>query len=204
MTDVTHIFNAGETVLAANVNQNFQDLLGLISALPASKLEGSIPFNKLLHNKGLAWSTLQMVPPTGAASAGGQPSLDPAAWTTGTLLPAARPATANNLKIQPVVLPGWQVSLVAVVVHVLRYDVSGTDQPRIDFRHNGTTQLGGGDVILNTNDQIYLIARNDPVLNPLRAFADGDYLEIAMWGPSGTPEPVGLTVTLGWKHRLVQ
>lgn len=202
MTDVTHIFDPGDTIIAANVNQNFDDLLGLISSIPASKLEGSIPFNKLLHNKALSWSSFDLIPPYGAASAAGQFTMDGAAWTNGILLPVARPAAARLKKIQPVVLPGWQASLVAIIVHVIDFDVTGADAPLIDFRHNGTTQLGGGNITLDQDDEMFLIARNDPVTNPLRAFADGDYLEIGLWGPSGTPEPVGISITLAWKHRL--
>lgn len=192
MSDLSINFASAEVLTAANLNQVLQELEGFTRGITSAQLLGAITADKLADNSALTFMQLPILPFTsGASIASPAGFVLPAAWAR--VCPIVRPA----------IRPGWECDLCAIFIHVQVYDQGGTDQPQIRFRRNGTTTLGAAEITLTTSDNVYTIAYPDPIANPVSPAADGDYFEVQMQGPTGTPEPRGISATIAWKHTLV-
>jgi|SRR3972149_931203 len=191
MSDLTHSFSAGQTIVASQINQVLLDLNSLIHAVGNNQLVGGITANKLIDRHALSWMHYPIVSraPTGDF-----------ATPVGLVLPAAETELA---RISPVIKPGFQCYLCAIVTHVIDYDVGGTDNPKLNYKRNGTTKLGGADLTLDTDQARILIGSDDPIADSVTALDDGDYVQINLWGPTGSPAPAGVDAYFAFKHILV-
>lgn len=208
MSDLSIVFGSNEILTHTNLNAVLQELEGFTRAITPAQLLGGITLDKLADNA--AWSTffVQVIPMVapytsteGAAGATIANNID-GANVRGFIIPAAWFRMVSV--IQPVVKPGWECDLCAYLVHAQAYDEgANTDAPEIRVRRNGTVTVGAAEIVLNVNNNNWLVANNDPIANPISPMADGDYLEIEMRGPSGTPRPRGIGITFVFKHTLV-
>ncbi len=208
MSDLSITFGANEVLTHTNLNQVLQELEGFSRAVTAGQLLGGITLDKLADNAGLSWIWVPVLPmfapytsTEGAGAAVVANDLSnatevgfhiPTAWTR--MVPV----------LQPPIKPGWECDLCAYVVHCEAYDEgANADAPEIRVRRNDTVTIGGAEIQLDTNDNIWIVGNSDPIANPVSPFADGDFLTVQMRGPTGTPRPRGVGVLLAFKHTLV-
>lgn len=194
MALLSKVWSAGQQLLAADLNQNFTDVLNKVKAMPAAWLAGSIPASKMLDNNALTWVQWNLIPPNADAD-----------YTTldGATLPSAEATFVKYFR--PFVKPGYKLGIVGIQVTVENYDTvsPGANYAHVSFRKNNTTLLGGASGQLTANGQVIVFANNDPVNNPLEYLADGDWIRMSMWVPTGTVTPANVEATLTLKHILV-
>lgn len=174
MTDVTYNFAANANILAAEVNQNFDDVVALATSVGNEQLSGGITVDKLSDGYAVSWDSVQLVPYSAAHTAVALQS--PEMYTIPTSFIALD-------KWQPILKNGVEGFLCAIVIYVRDITISTATYPAVKFLLNGSTTLGGQFATLDVDDEFTYIAANDPIANPLCALSDGDYIEIQM-GPS--------------------
>ena len=113
--------------------------------------------------------------------------------------------TTYFVKWQERVAVGQKVFLVAVDVHALDIEASGSDQVVFNVYKNAI-QLGGGRATLDTDNEIEELARSTPFANPLCAIEDKDTIQLYLGmidGGSGA-KARGVTATLWFKRSLIE
>lgn len=187
---VTHVFGADQTIVASNLNDNFNDILSALSSINNSQLAGGITRDKLAQNKSLSITQKCAVPFTSGADLG-----SPA----GFVAPASYAEIAP--RFFPIVESNTSAFLVAIVVHVMNADTGGSDYAKMRFRLNNTTVIVGEFDIDQDDHVIILSYGTDPVADPLITLSNGDYITTEMVKVSATaPEVSGVDTAFVIKH----
>lgn len=195
MTDVTHTFAADGTILASELNTNFDDVIAMLSAIGPDQLAGGITADQLTDRYAVSYARQQILPITAGTDIA---TPTPTVYT----LPGAMTVVS---RFHPTLKANTVNYLTHIEIEVVHTDVSGVDYPQIDFRLNGTTIIADTTVLLDTVDSKYIIARDAPMDNPLTPLSDGDFVDIRLGGENGTAATQlrGLTVTFGLKTILI-
>lgn len=184
----------GQVITAAALNENLAAVLALATGVPAAHLNGGITRDLLTDKYALENITRTILPNYPANGDWAAPS--------GYNLPTAAGRVAPL--VRPVFRPGWEAFVCGYVLHVEDADIAGSTGWSFDARINGATIIGGQTVSVSgsNDDQLYIVAANDPIANPLHALAEGDYIEFRAWEAGGAAKPSGVSVTLCLKHEL--
>lgn len=193
MVSLTKTWVSGETLTASDINTNFQEVVTLLSTIGNDQLNGGITSDKLSDNHGVSWSNFTLLPHSG----------DPADYSAVTEI--ALPATMTTfLKFAPIMKAGIEGYLCGIIIYCANRTAAAGASPGIQFLLNGSTTIGGQAIELTTDDQLYLVAYNDPITNPLATLSDGNYITVQMGSYTGANNPTaaGVYVSFAMKYKL--
>lgn len=193
MVEVPNVFSSGATIVADDVNANFDTLEAALSNLANANLSDTagITSAKLTDRYAIIPIVFQLVPNTS-----GTDLAAPAEFTT--------PATDVVLHRHRVTLrTGQEAYLCEVEFYVHDITLATTAYPTLGIQVQGTV-VGGSTVTINNDEQYWRIRNSNPLDSPFLALNDGDVIGITV-GRSDTsafPLIAGVWVRLVLKVRL--
>jgi len=202
---VTNNFTAGGVLKADELNTNFSDVVSLATSVGNAQISGGITHDKLADNSAISWVHLNIVPycadnnwkvPVAASS---------------VIVPNDPVAGAGLYRVVPVMRPGWEAFLCAIMITTGVIVTTGDDEVQMKFRLNRDTSsglIGNSAVKIDADDSHFILAKADPIANPLIAMSDGDYIDVSLYktGTAGgdvTPTARNIDAYFTFKHVLV-
>lgn len=188
-------FVAGAAIVADQHDQNNADHITNYSSIGNDQLLGGITADKLTDRYELDTIAMLLLP------------ISQAADLASPVLYIVNTAGTSLCKIKPTLKDGYESFLCAIQYNVVDIDQNGgTYYPSMSAFRNSTL-LGGASVDLTADGEFDILANQDPITNPLCAFANGDYIEFNLGksaaGAGNMPKLRGLTAVLMYKHVLV-
>lgn len=189
MTQVTNSFSAGNTIVATDVNQNFDDLEAAIDDLDTSNLaaDAGIVSTQLADRYSIFAIPVALAPYESDAT-----------WTGGqsfTLPTAATELWRQNLRNKS----GRRAWICIAAVRNVAAS-TGANEVRITIKLGSVTLGGTYKALTNAGEDT--LERTNPFDNPLIEYSDGDDLIIEVSG-TGTPTVQGLNILFWCKAELI-
>jgi hypothetical protein len=200
MVQVSNVFGASDTIVAADVNENFDDLEAAVSALDTSNLaeDAGIRATQLADRYAVWHDSFWLVPPI---NSGATALIREGNTTAGLLVYEAgdTDGTFYTLLTQNVTFDGAQ-EVYLCEVELRLANRSANTQFRMQI--NGVT-VGGSAVTLDTDAAFYRLRSPSPIDDPVFAVQDGDVITFDLAAVDTAADVLrGLFVRLTWKSRI--
>ncbi len=205
MPSVTHVFGATSTIVASQVNQNFDDLEAALVSLDSSNLtdDAGIRATQLADRYAVWHDAFWLVPPLQLYGTGPVLQLKREAEidaNSGIIIDSDLGAsTMGTFLTQRVTFDDAQEVYLCEVEVRVGYRSANT---QFQLQLNGVT-VGGAAVTFANNNYYYQIRNTNPIDDPFFAVTNGDVLTFQLATPTpGTDMIRGVHVRLTYKSRV--
>jgi hypothetical protein len=207
MVAVTHIFGASDTIVASEINTNFDDLEAALANLDTTNLadDAGIRATQIADRYSVHHDTFWLVPPLDTAAGQIDAEEPPPGAPTDAGIPVFQGGgqyvngTPYTVMQYRMTLDGAQEAYICEVELRLARRTANTE-----FRLlKQSVVVGGASIPLSADRTYYRLRNANPIDSPIAAVSDGDILEFQLAAvAAGTDQLRGLSIRITYKTRI--